>query len=686
MTETFLEALTPTAPPAAAKAKPAPKNSYWEGRKAAVYLYVCKLLCQKYGPDSGTVIDVGSNGTPTLEWHRKWATRMVSLDLVRPYRAEAVESLKQDFFKFEPTEQFDLVTCFQVLEHVPDPQVFAQKLLSIGKVLVVSVPYKWRAGACKHHIHDPVDEEKMFAWFGRKPDYSYVARELNNVERMIQVYVRPDAKEKAAEPPRRLAPAAASTLGRAAIDPALRFARGFLLGPARGLIPPTYRAVDFPVPLRINSNTHIGVARGGAGAVAVLGEALDPNAPLLDHDGVARMLLAAGSRRQAEIDRLVGRFAVITAAPDGEVEVQTDAIGLRSVYYTIVDGAVVAGGHAKLVAEAAGPRPMLAAPRPIRLGYPGMDTPHPGIWRLPANVALSMRSGRLRRFFPIQAIEPVTVEDMWSFALDQAGRAIEALRHRASVLVSLTAGLDSRTTLAAARASWPHLRFFTYLQQGERRAHDEIDLAVSRDLTRLLGLAQEVVDLKGYRADPALAALQADNAFTSHVGNLSCAYHDRFGSGRHVHVRTNLLELGRSNLFANNRKTPQFAAGPSTGQRMAEFYAAKAELPVDAGMLDAFGRYVGETSFDRALAFASPWDLYFVEHRMGAWQGGVASLSDLAFDTIIAFNSREVVRRMMGVPQEVRSTSGHLIERLARVLPEVAHVPINPNRYPPSGA
>jgi hypothetical protein len=672
MTETFLEALTPTAPPAAAKTKPAPKNSYWEGRKAAVYLYVCKLLCQKYGPDSGTVIDVGSNGTPTLEWHRKWATRMVSLDLVRPYRAEAVESLKQDFFKFEPTEQFDLVTCFQVLEHVPDPQVFAQKLLSIGKVLVVSVPYKWRAGACKHHIHDPVDEEKMFAWFGRKPDYSYVARELNNVERLIQVYRNTEVRAPAARAPE--------------LDPTMTYPLGFLLGRPAGAVPAHFRELQFPVPLRVNTTTRIGLSRGERESVAVVGEALDPDAPELDHDGVARMVLDAGARRQSVVDRLIGRFVVIRATADGDAFVQTDAIGLRSVFFAGGRDGVVAGSHAKMVAQAVSGPDVKATPRPMKWGYPGMGTPYQGVHRLPANSELSLRDGSLRRFFPLAEIPRTTMEEVWTFAFDQAAKAVDALRRRTPVVVSLTAGLDSRTTLAVARRTWPDLRFFTYVQTSDLRQHHQIDLAVSRALAKTLSLRHEAIDLADVSPNPQWLDVLRENVFANHIRPLACAYRERFGAHKYVHIRTNLLELARSNLYTKGNAHAAYRGGPSTPEKMTAYYTSRGVLARTDHVHPAFEHYARETHFTEALNYASAWDLYFVEHRMGAWQAGVVGESEIAFDTVIAFNSREIVRRMMGVPQEVRSASGYLLELLTRTLPEAADIPINPKSYPPASA
>jgi hypothetical protein len=176
-------------------------EQYWLARKDSIYLHVARQICIKYGGEAASVIDIGSNATPTLEWHRGRATRLVSLDLRNPYVAEGVESVKGDFLGFVADSRFDLATCFQVLEHIKDPRSFAQKILDVAKVAVVSVPYKWPKGRSKHHLHDPVDEEKMLQWFGRAPDFRYVAKELNGIRRMIEVYRRPEAVAAPAPPP-----------------------------------------------------------------------------------------------------------------------------------------------------------------------------------------------------------------------------------------------------------------------------------------------------------------------------------------------------------------------------------------------------------------------------------------------------------------------------------------------------
>ncbi len=168
--------------------------SYWEGRRNVLYYQVVRVLTEGLGKKAKSIIDVGSGGCPYLDWFPKIAHR-TSLDIAVPHVAEGVTSVKADFLAWTPDRRYDIVLCLQVLEHIPDAGAFARKLLDIGAVVVASVPYKWPHGKTASHVHDPVDEEKMLAWFGRAPNFSYVCREVvAPVERLICVYDRiPDA-------------------------------------------------------------------------------------------------------------------------------------------------------------------------------------------------------------------------------------------------------------------------------------------------------------------------------------------------------------------------------------------------------------------------------------------------------------------------------------------------------------
>ena len=458
----------------------------------------------------------------------------------------------------------------------------------------------------------------------------------------------------------------------------LRYSLGFLVGASHETVASHFHVIDFPLPLSVHPKTRIAVAHNGTLPLAILGEAVHPDLPHLDLEGIAAHLVDQAGTRQDEIDKLVGRFAVIQADNTGGLRVQTDAIGMRSVYFSVSDQGVIAGSHARLVAEAA-PGGANAKRLPFKWGYPGLTTPFGAVFRLPPNCELSLTEGSLHRFFPKEAIPERGIEEAWTFAFDRAGSTIAALAGRRNLLLSLSGGLDSRTTLAASRASWPHLAFFTYCGSPKHR----IDAKVAAAVAGTLGLRHTFVD-ETQTPNKRVLRIVRQNNMTPHKPQLACAYHHQFGEQSHLHVRSNLLELGRSNLFKRFGKRPRFRHGPATPQLMATLYTVTSRLGPEktTHVLPAFEHNFVAADCESALANASPWDLYFLEHRMGAWQAGVVSESDVSFDTIIAFNSREIVRQFMGVPQEERCSSPHLRQRLNDLLPEIVDVPINPEQYP----
>jgi hypothetical protein len=459
---------------------------------------------------------------------------------------------------------------------------------------------------------------------------------------------------------------------------ALRYPIGFLLGRIAGPAPPTYRPVEFPVPLLVHPRTRCGVGRTAERVVAIIGEAVHPDRPQLDLAGLAAWLASSGADvQQASIDGLVGRFVVVYGSSQG-FSLQTDAIGMRAVFFAPGADGVVAASHALLVAAATG-RSAQPAPQPYSLGWPGIGTPYAGVLRVPPNVELDLSTAALRRFFPLAPLPQVAIDDAWSFAFERAAAAVAAWASRHRLLLSLTGGLDSRTTLAATRHSWPRLEFFTY-DRGE--PSQQVDMRVARDIASRLALKHHCVEYADDDPDPALLAVVKLNSFGNHGRKLACAYLRRFGHGDYLHVRTNLLEIGRANLYASNDRLPSLAGGPDTAERMAEFYAKAGRLAPQPHMLAEFVRYVTATDFPSAADCANPWDLYFVEHRMGAWHAGIVLESDIAFDTVIAFNSREIVRRLMGVPPSVRAGSRWLVQKLADALPELAGIPVNPRTWP----
>lgn len=151
-------------------------GGYWQPRSDLIYYQYFRYMVRCVGHEARSMLDVGSGNSPYLEWF-DWIPDRVSIDIQTPYSSAAVRGIEGDIFDFKPAAPYDLVSCMQVLEHVREPAPFAQRLLELGRLVLVSVPYKWPAGITKGHVNDPVDLAKVVRWFGRKPNYHIVVTE-----------------------------------------------------------------------------------------------------------------------------------------------------------------------------------------------------------------------------------------------------------------------------------------------------------------------------------------------------------------------------------------------------------------------------------------------------------------------------------------------------------------------------
>jgi len=142
-------------------------------------------------PDTKSAIDVGARDTAIIE-DFNWIEDRSTLDYSNPYSSERVKGICANFFEFDPPQHYDLALCLQVLEHIQDAATFAQKLFQIADRVMITVPYKWRAGANKWHVQDPVDFSKLHSWTGREPLISAIIQERGGTRRMLAYYRQTD--------------------------------------------------------------------------------------------------------------------------------------------------------------------------------------------------------------------------------------------------------------------------------------------------------------------------------------------------------------------------------------------------------------------------------------------------------------------------------------------------------------
>ena len=143
-------------------------------------------LARKYAADGGRALDVGSRDCQYITWF-DWFTEKYTLDLESSPELAEVTAITADFMTYTPQKHFDLVLCLQVLEHLADPHPFCQKLLSTGRIVIVSVPYMWPKGMCRYHKQDPVDVSNLLEWAG-KPWIEHTIVTDGNYDRLVAAF------------------------------------------------------------------------------------------------------------------------------------------------------------------------------------------------------------------------------------------------------------------------------------------------------------------------------------------------------------------------------------------------------------------------------------------------------------------------------------------------------------------
>lgn len=474
-----------------------------------------------------------------------------------------------------------------------------------------------------------------------------------------------------------------------------RFARGFVLSETEVVPPEAGWSSEQALGLHLTRAPEVAVTQADhAGfSVIVLGHLVD-TALWLPQTAALTSAVEALARSESEFldltDAWSGRYLVVYGDSTSR-RVMTDAAGMRSAFYAL-DGPFVLSSHARLVAAITGApeSPIVDAYRAAKearvrtlvLPMPGRTTPWTGVVSLTANLALEVDGRRLRRIFPRGALPTMDARSAASIIGPRLRGQVESLvASGRPVALSVTAGRDSRVSLAASRPSRDAVSYFTYARH--HPPLDDWDVATARSMAAALGLPHRVLEVTAADEGPELAQARLESTTMSHGGPIVGAYRRSFPSDT-IHIRSNIGEVGRSYYLApRRRRRLEASPGALTPDTITRLWGHGA--PASTLVVEAFDDWMQAAAFADVEAM-DPLDLFYWEHRMSVWHAGVLLESDFAFDTHVLFNARTILRDMLAVPVDdrVRSTVFDLL--VADLWPELERWPYKEVQRPKSTA
>jgi hypothetical protein len=424
-------------------------------------------------------------------------------------------------------------------------------------------------------------------------------------------------------------------------------------------------------------------ARGDGLSITLLGFILDPDAPeLSDAEIVSRLALAArpGISPVDLTERFGGRWLLIIEEPD-DVRIFADPAGLLQMFHTDAaeSGAMWAASEPGILAEMLGleisteAREFMASDfytRDDEHWWPWDISPYREIRHLPPNHELSVRTGAARRFWPDKQFTPSTPDEAAEVVGETLRGLITAMHARCPLAVNLTAGLDSRMVLAAARPVARDVLFVTSKKRG--MPESDPDLVIARRIAATLGLQHRVID-SDCRLRPEFRELYFSSNLLCHEKWVygAQAIHDALNLEKAA-VGGHIAEVARcyyttikSGLDPATSFTPE-ALAQAIGMGQQAFAVRTMERWKDG---------LGEVyNYDAR-------DLLYWENRLGSWLSSCQQEFLLAWKEILApFNNRRVLEAALSVDPGLRGAPDYPFFRtvIARLWPECLELPINP--------
>ena len=389
--------------------------------------------------------------------------------------------------------------------------------------------------------------------------------------------------------------------------------------------------------------------------IALLGYALDTFSWSMDARFICNKLLEKYSYSNEKffdyLDYLNGRF-LLMYGDNYNAYILTDAGGLRSTFYSTNEYKLIVSSHQNLVGHYLNSSPL--DPKEIDYYYnyttyslPGDLTTYKNVFFLIPNHYLNLKTREVKRYFPRETLKPNRLDEVIEDLSETLTKQFYLISNYNKLVFSLSAGFDSRTSLALVKEIKDDILFFTYytdLAKGNKSSiiHN-IDKEVVKSIVQNLELNHVffpisiVEDNEDFNE---FCAVLRHNVCGKHSYKLAKLYYEKLNDNV-LHIRSNLSEIARA-YYKKSLQLPK----KISAKFMTECYSKRASK--DPKIVSLFNNFYKKYHYDDLFNY-DPYDLFYWEYRMGTWHTRVLLESDIAHDTFIVYNSRNVLNKMLSL-------------------------------------
>lgn len=412
----------------------------------------------------------------------------------------------------------------------------------------------------------------------------------------------------------------------------------------------------------------------------LFGHAYNPFTMEIDENAILQRIGEAYGTEdyQDRIDEITGVF-VLGSIFEGEVRFLVDPSGMQSACYSTIDNKFYMSSHPQLIGDLCNLKKGELVKELINYRWyyrvmgpylPGDMTAFDCVKRIVPNIEYSYKEHKIShsRFYPLRDLAEVKNEEEYNEVITQAADILKNGMKLVSEkwnkpYISLTGGIDSNTTFAAANGVYDKFKAFSYISAEK----ETIDADAAKKIADrfnvehiLFNIPQSTESLNNFEEIKAIIdhnngyiARGNDNEYRKRaylIENLDCD----------VEVKSWVSETIRAYWYKHYGRTTMPKLSPKLFRNLYKIFLLNRSL---AHKVDkVFKQYIEDFEYKKIPSQYPPADMHYNEVTWGSWGGLNISEMKIYSDITFIYNNRKFLDILFKVPLEKRISDQHHLD------------------------
>lgn len=429
----------------------------------------------------------------------------------------------------------------------------------------------------------------------------------------------------------------------------------------------------------VHNKTAVHFASNDKVTLFLLGHCYDPFLMEIDEEKIlADILNDYGTDKYYDrISEITGVY-VTGAIENGQIKFSVDSSGMQSACYGVIDGNFYLSSHPQLIGDICNLKMDDFVKELINYKWygrvmgpylPADMTPFANVKRIVPSIEYLYQNKNIshKRFWPLKAFEFAEGAE-YEKVIKQAGDILKKNMELISKKwehpwISLTGGIDSNTTFAAANGMYDKFETFSYLS-----APKEVpDVEAAKIISNAFNVKQHIYNIPESSDEIAdydlkVEILRHNNGYVaeSKDNETRKRFYLEENCGCDVEVKSWVSETIRAYWYKHYGRKKMPKLSPKLYRNLYKIFILNRPL---AHKIDKiFAKYIKEFEYEKIPTCYPTADMHYNEVTWGSWGGMNISEMKYCFDITFAYNNRKFLDLMFRVPLEKRISDEHHLD------------------------